>query len=233
MVSEERNSQKVRIDNQLRIDRFGARQPIESLQATHAALQSQNASLQADFASVQEMKNSSKESGRSRIRKLQQSVQALQRRVDESSYVETIYSEQKQRIESLEKKETQAEQTRRMLSDKIQCILGNVESDIVVHENDRFIQNTLDITPDETGVSVFGAGQKSGVFVADRVYSGVIENGSILSRIEDILYTALDGKVITILNLGAMQLSYEKREFLFSMFGAPHQTKTIRRSAFS
>ena len=232
MVSEERNAQQVRIDNQLRSDRLELVQPIESLQATHAALRSQNASLQADFASVQEMKNSSKESGRSRIRKLQQSVQALQRRVDETSYVDTIYTEQKQRIESLEKKETQAEQTRRMLSDKIQCILGNVESDIIVHENERFLQNTLDITPDETGVSVFGAGQKSGVFVADRVYSGVIENGSVLSRIEDILYTALDGKVITILNLGAMQLSYDKREFLFSNVLNGDQTKTTRRSVF-
>ena len=95
MVSEERNAQKVRIDNQLRSDRLELVQPIESLQATHAALRSQNASLQADFASVQEMKNSSKESGRSRIRKLQQSVQALQRRVDETSYVDTIYTEQK------------------------------------------------------------------------------------------------------------------------------------------
>ena len=80
-------------------------------------------------------------------------------------------------------------------------------------------------------LSLWGYGCRD-VFVADRVYSGVIENGSILSRIEDILYTALDGKVITILNLGAMQLSYDKREFLFSNVLNGDQTKTTRRSVF-
>ena len=161
------------------------------------------------------MKNSSKESGRSRIRKLQQSVQALQHQVDETAIIDTIFIEQKQRIQSLEEKETQSEKTRRVISDKIQYILGNIESDVIVHECDRFNQNTLDITPDETCVSVYCVGQKSSVFTVDRVYSGVIENEVLLSRIEDILYTALDGKVITLLNLGAQFLSFEKREFLF------------------
>ena len=185
------------------------------MESEYASLASANTILQDDYKSVQELKNSTKETGLARIAALQDELNAWQQAVNESETIEELFVAHQDRLRNLQEKVTRSEKARRVLSDRIQTIKGNVISELIVNEADPSGSFILDVSPDERYVSISGIGYRSAPFGFERVFWGNYELGEIADSLSDALYSALDGKTITLLNLGVEASAVTKRQFLF------------------
>ena len=164
-----------------------------------------------------DMKNSTKESGQARIRQLQEAVSALETELTQSQNVEEEYLLQTTRLQSLEEKVQRSERARRILSDKIQTLKGNVLSEVCIWDTPGVTGPFItDVTPDETAVSICTSTERSSPCIVDHVFDRTWSEGEVIESIADFPYTVLDGRTVTILNLGVKENRHKKRNFLFS-----------------
>ena len=163
------------------------------------------------------MKNSTKESGQTRIRQLQEAVSALENELNQTQSIEEEFLLQTTHLQSLEEKVQRSERARRILSDKIQTLKGNVLSEVCIWDTPGVSGSYLtDVTPDETAVSICTSSERSALCVVDHVFDRTWSEGEVIEVIADYPYAALDGRTVTILNIGVKENGKKKREFLFS-----------------
>ena len=157
------------------------------------------------------MKNSTKESGQTRIRQLQEAVSALENELNQTQSIEEEFLLQTTHLQSLEEKVQRSERARRILSDKIQTLKGNVLSEVCIWDTPGVSGSYLtDVNPDETAVSICTSSERSALCVVDHVFDRTWSEGEVIEVIADYPYA------VTILNLGVKANGKKKREFLFS-----------------
>ena len=189
----------------------------EPLEQCHATLMATAASLAGDLASVTEMKNSSKESGHARIRELRETAETLEKDLEATrSEVEEAYLRQTTRLQALEEKVQRSERSRRVLSDRIQTLRGNVLAEVCVWQGNAAMGNFVtDVTPDETGISICSSRERSSMIQVDHVFDTGFSPSEVTQSIADYLYAALDGRSIVLLNTGVPATQTVKQGFLF------------------
>lgn len=173
-----------------------------------------NAKLQTEYQNGVDAKNNTKESRLARIAALQQELQACQHTLQESDRIEELFASRQARLQALQEKVNRSEKARRVLSDKIQTIRGNVVAALRVIETDPAGRFVLDVTPDERSVAVTGSGFRSPSFGYERVLWGNCGMEEIDGVLGDTLYSVLDGKTITVLSVGTQEVAAAKRQFL-------------------
>ncbi|KNB41892.1 hypothetical protein JH06_4589 [Blastocystis sp. subtype 4] len=200
---------KVNEDSKGRMkEKYEIDQKLQSLESQHTDLSHTHTVLEADFNSVTDMKNSTKESGQTRIRQLQEAVSALENELNQTQSIEEEFLLQTTHLQSLEEKVQRSERARRILSDKIQTLKGNVLSEVCIWDTPGVSGSYLtDVTPDETAVSICTSSERSALCVVDHVFDRTWSEGEVIEVIADYPYAALDGVKAN---------GKKKREFLFS-----------------
>ncbi|KAK8820946.1 hypothetical protein AV274_6494 [Blastocystis sp. ATCC 50177/Nand II] len=187
---------------------------LQVAEAEHASVAAVNAKLQTEYQNGVDAKNNTKESRLARIAALQQELQACQHTLQESDRIEELFASRQARLQALQEKVNRSEKARRVLSDKIQTIRGNVIAALRVIETDPAGRFVLDVTPDERSVAVTGSGFRSPSFGYERVLWGNCGMEEIDGVLGDTLYSVLDGKTITVLSVGTQEVAAAKRQFL-------------------
>ena len=173
-----------------------------------------NTRLQTEYQNSVDAKNNTKEARLARRSMLEKELQDCQRLLRESDRVEELFASRQARLQTLQEKVNRSEKARRVISDKIQTIRGNVMAVLRVLESDPAGRFVLDVSPDERNVAVTGNGFRSPSFAYERVFWGNCGMEEIGRVVGDMLYSVLDGKTITVLSLGTQEVGVAKRQFL-------------------
>ena len=163
------------------------------------------------------MKNSTKECGSQRIANLQSQVRALQESLHQSQVIEQEYNQQTARLQLLEEKVYRSEHSRRVLSDKIQTIKGNLLSHVILWTTPGLTTPYIvDAHPNGTSMTICSSTERSTEFTVNLVHSQSWQMDDIVSGVLDYLYMVLDGRSLAVLNMGMQELASTKRHFFFS-----------------
>ena len=186
------------------------------------------------------MRSSTKENSQNRINQLQISIDQLNKEIQNTANIETLYQLQNEKLQSLDSKVIRSENARRTISNRIQDIKGNISCFAVLSPFLHPGSSCLEVTPDETKVMMRNPIGKMIGYSYDRIFGGNFENEEIVETLSDLFYTVLDGKTITLLNYGVENLNSYKRQLLFglsfcflvscidsSSHGILHQTITL------
>ena len=161
------------------------------------------------------MRSSTKENSQNRINQLQISIDQLNKEIQNTANIETLYQLQNEKLQSLDSKVIRSENARRTISNRIQDIKGNISCFAVLSPFLHPGSSCLEVTPDETKVMMRNPIGKMIGYSYDRIFGGNFENEEIVETLSDLFYTVLDGKTITLLNYSVESLNSYKRQLLF------------------
>ena len=161
------------------------------------------------------MRSSTTKNSQNRINQLQKSIDQLKTEIQNTADIETRYQLQNEKIQNLDSKVIRSENARRIISNRIQDIKGNISCFAVLSPSLHPGSSCLEVTPDETKIMMRNPIGKMIGYSYDRVFGGNFENEEIVETLSDLFYTVLDGKTITLLNYSVESLNSYKRQLLF------------------
>lgn len=200
------------------VERHEMDDELSLLEEQYAQLYARNKVLKADYANVQEMRSSTKENAQRRIDALQVEINEYSIEAKETECIEVMYTQQNEKLRKLEEKVVKSEKARRIISNRIQDIRGNVSCYAMVYPSLHPSDQCLDVSPDETKILIRNPLGKVVGYPYDRVFMGTNSNEEIVDSLSDLFYTVFDGKSITVLNYGVHNLHEVKERMLFGMF---------------